>query len=113
METLNALQKEMIAGLTDNPAFILLLQCMEGSIQMMEDDLEGSLDEKRSLEILHKWRAMKWAHKELKTTPERFTEELAEYFEEKKAMAGGQYFPDVRIAGMHRQQQFPFAPPSE
>lgn len=113
METLNALQKEMIAGLTDNPAYIMLLQVMEGSIGMMEEDLEHSLDEKRSIEILHKWRAMKWAHKELKTTPERFTEELAEYFEEKKAMAGGLLFQDVRIAGMHRQSTFPFAPPGE
>jgi hypothetical protein len=105
VEQLNDIQREMIAGLTENPAFVLLLQMMAGSIRAIEDDLEHCLDERKSKEILSKWRAMKWAYNELKTQPERFTEELKEYHDQMKAAMGGVYFPDIRV----NQASFPFA----
>jgi transaldolase len=105
---LNAIEKEMIAGLTSNPAFILLLQTMETSIQILQEDLEHTLDKEKAEALLQKWRAVKWAHRELKTTPERFNEELAEYFEQKKQFAGGLNFPNALIGPIH-QSVFPFA----
>lgn len=102
MNDLTLPQKELIAGLTQSPAFSLLLRLMEGGVAALEEGMIKAGNDKDALHLLHLWKAVKWSHKVLKTQPESYMAELQEMLEERNQKMGGVEFEPVL------QRQFSF-----
>lgn len=87
----------MIAGLLENPAFLLLLEILQKEIGAVELRMEMAGSDADALRYMNTWKVIKWVHHLLRTQPEQFKEELQDYFETQREIRGGEYFQDARI----------------
>lgn len=99
---LNQAEVELLAGLSSDPAFMLLLSKIEALIQDASDVLLSAKtldDEDRALSM---WRALRIIHAELKFTPEDFALQV----EENIQRLGGNLGQIDRISNLKLRETF-------
>ena len=110
MEQLTEIEKEMIAGLGNYPAFLLLLRLLETGVSVMEEEMIKIPNEKDAMWAFQYWKAVKRIYKFLATQPEQFGNELAVMLEERRQAMGGAEFDSVELT---MRQTYPFQGPAE
>lgn len=113
MEQLSEIEKEMIAGLGNHPAFVLLLRVLGEAVGALEEEVAKTANEKEALFAFNYWRAVKRVHGFLETQPARFAQELQEVLEERRAAMGGAEFDPIQLQQQLTNSRFPFAAPLE
>ncbi len=103
-EDLTPVQKEMIAGLTESPAFNLLLDVLQQDVRVLEDQMQTAQEQERALWIMHQWRSLRYILRALKTQPAQFSADLKEILEARQYSLEG-YLPRIDTPSSYR---FPF-----
>jgi hypothetical protein len=98
VEQLTEIEKELIAGLSNHPAFLLLLKVLEVSISGIEEEMMKIPNERDAMWAFTYWKALKKIYKFLATQPEMFGKELEMVLNERREAMGGADFDPLEIA---------------
>lgn len=86
---LNLQQKEMIAGLPQYPAFSLLMQLLKDELRHLESQVFAATTPDETVIAVAHWKAFKYAHDFISTTPENLVRELEDVIAYRETELGG------------------------
>lgn len=101
-------EREIIAKLPENPAFVLLLGLLETTEEELALKMDGAHDDKSALFAMSTWRALRMVLKTLRHQPQIFETTIEDYLKDKLDQMGGEYFDPAIVPS---EKRFPFQDP--